>query len=148
MRDFDRPLDANGRADADAMGATMAREGLRPDRVVCSSARRALETWQAVVRHVPVTDVILTDQLYITDATGYLAFVRDNADVGTLLLVGHNPMIEDVCFGLAREGAGAASSARASGFPAGGLAVIDFEGGLDAAAQSTGFLQAFHTPAG
>lgn len=148
MRDFDRPLDEGGRRDADAVGAAMARDGLVPDRVICSTAKRALETWQAVLRHLRVSDVTTTDQLYITDATGYLAFVRENADVGTLLIIGHNPMIEDVCFGLAGRGQEDATQARANGFPAGGLAVIDFPGPLDKAAPSDGFLEAFYTPAG
>lgn len=147
MRDFDRPLEAGGRLDADAIGAAMARDRVVPDRVICSSARRAIETWEAVVRHVPVADIVWTDQLYITDATGYLAFVRDNSDVGTLLIVGHNPMIEDVCFGLAREGRPDATSARANGFPAGGLAVIDFASALETASPGAGHLQAFYTPA-
>nr|WP_297270384.1 histidine phosphatase family protein [Mesorhizobium sp.] len=146
MRDFDRPLDATGRADADAMGAVMAREGVVPERVICSSARRARETWDAVMRHVPVTDTIVTDQLYITDATGYLNFIRDNDAVDSLLIVGHNPMIEDVCFALARDGRDEATGARANGFPTCGLAVIDFDGGFGVVAPSRGFLEAFYTP--
>ncbi len=148
MRDFDRPLDATGRADADAMGAVMAKGRVLPQRVICSSARRARETWDAVVRHLPVADVIVTDQLYITDATGYLNFIRDNAQVESLLIVGHNPMIEDVCFALAPNGKDDATGARSSGFPACGLAVIDFRGNLADVAPSTGFLEAFYTPGG
>lgn len=147
MRDFDRPLDQSGRADADAVGAAMARDGIVPDRVICSSARRAMETWAAVVRHVPVEQVVVTDQLYITDATGYLNFIREADGSGTLLIVGHNPMIEDVCFALAPEGRDEAAAARSSGFPACGLAVIDVPGGFADIAPSAGFLEAFYTPA-
>ena len=148
MRDFDRPLDASGRADADAIGAVMAQDRVLPRRVICSSARRARETWETVMRHLPIADVIVTDQLYITDATGYLNFIRDNDEVDSLLIVGHNPMIEDVCFALAADGKDTATGARSSGFPTCGLAVIDFPGGLADVAPSAGFLEAFYTPSG
>jgi len=148
MRDFDRPLDAQGRDDADAVGATMLAEKLLPARVICSSARRARETWDAVARYLRgVSDIAYTDQLYISDATGYVNLVRDSAAVGSLLVVGHNPMIEDVCFALAVDGNEAAKSARGSGFPAGGLAVIGFEQGFADAAPSRGRLEAFFAPA-
>ena len=99
MRDFDRPLDAGGRQDADTTGAAMLAAGYVPDRVICSNAKRAKETWDAVARYLRATrDVIFADQLYITDATGYANLIAENAGVGTLLIVGHNPMIEDVCF--------------------------------------------------
>ncbi len=146
MRDFDRPLDGAGRLDAEAISATFTQDGLVPDRVICSSARRARETWDAVARRIAVADVVVTDQLYITDSTGYLNFVRDNQDIGSLLIVGHNPMIEDVCFALAREGRDGATNARSSGFPACGLAVIDFQGKFADVAPGAGFLEAFYTP--
>ena len=148
MRDFDRPLDAGGRQDADTTGAAMLAAGYVPDRVICSNAKRAKETWDAVARYLRATrDVIFADQLYITDATGYANLIAENAGVGTLLIVGHNPMIEDVCFALAPNGDADAVSARSSGFPASGLAVIDFPGSLGEAAPSKGRLDAFITPA-
>jgi phosphohistidine phosphatase len=148
MRDFDRPLDSAGQADADAVGSVMVSAGYIPDRVICSSARRARETWDAVSKRLAGRiEVIFTDQLYITDATGYVNFIRDNGAAASLLIVGHNPMIEDVCFGLAANGAESATNARSSGFPACGLAVIGFPGGLAGVAPSSGYLDAFHTPA-
>ena len=105
MRDFDRPLNAAGRLEADAIGATMLDAGYLPDRVICSNAKRARETWDAVARYLRATnDVVFTDQLYIADAAGYANVVADNAEIATLLLVGHNPMIEDVCFAMAPGG--------------------------------------------
>lgn len=148
MRDFDRPLDVAGIADADSVGATMLAGGFVPDRIICSSARRARETWDGVARHLRrPADVAFTDLLYSSDATGYVNFIRDNNNVESLLLVGHNPMIEDVCFALATEGEDIATGARSNGFPACGLAVIRFPGSLAEAAPSGGFLEAFFTPA-
>lgn len=147
MRDFDRPLDAVGRKDADAAGATMLAGGFAPQRVICSSATRARETWTGVVRHIPAPDVRFTDLLYSSDATGYVNVVRDNSDVESLLIVGHNPMIEDACFALAPEGEEAATQARSGGFPTCGLAIIRFPGSFGEAAPSRGYLDAFFTPA-
>ena len=147
MRDFDRPLDANGRRDADAMGAAMAAGAYVPERVVCSNARRARETWEAVARHLqPLRDVIYTDQLYITDATGYANLIVEQGGMASILLIGHNPMIEDVCFALAEAGDEVAIAARASGFPAGCLAVISFTGSLAEARPGGGRLDAFLAP--
>ena len=147
MRDFDRPLDTTGRVDADAMGAVLAISGTTPDLVVCSGARRARETWEAVAKHLhPTCQAIFTDELYATDAAGYLALIRSHAGSKALMLVGHNPMIEDVCFAIATDGDQAAKDARAGGFPACGLALIDMRGSLADAAPGVGFLEAFHSP--
>ena len=37
-RDYDRPLDLSGRADADLIAASMLLSGYMPDRVLCSGA--------------------------------------------------------------------------------------------------------------
>lgn len=148
MRDFDRPLDMAGRIDADAMGAVLAISGSVPDLVICSGARRARETWDAVAKHLhPTCQAIFTDELYVTDAAGYLTIVKNHAASKNLMLVGHNPMIEDVCFAIAAQGEQAAKDARAGGFPACGLAVIDMGGSLADAAPGAGYLEAFHSPA-
>lgn len=148
MRDFDRPLEPSGLDDADAAGAIMLAEGLVPARVLCSGARRTRQTWEQVARHLrSVADVTYTDSLYASDATGYVTAICEAGSEEPLLIVGHNPMIEDVCFGLAPKGDARATEARASGFPAGALAVISFDGPLSAAAPGRGRLEAFYGPA-
>jgi phosphohistidine phosphatase len=149
MRDFDRPLEPAGVADADAIGHALREAGDRPGRVICSSARRARETWDAVAPHLARDiEIVLTDQLYITDATGYLNFIRETLDVGELMIIGHNPMIEDLCFALATTAEADAHEARSGGFPAAGLAVIAFPGPLAEAAPGRGHLERFLVPAG
>ena len=51
MRDFDRPLDAVGHADAEAIGAAMRAAGYMPDMTLCSNARRARETLEGLAGH-------------------------------------------------------------------------------------------------
>ena len=48
--DLDRPLSAEGLAEADAAGRWLAAQGLVPDRVLCSPARRSRETLEAVTK--------------------------------------------------------------------------------------------------
>ena len=148
MRDFDRPLDATGHTDAAAIGAVMAQAALKPDLIVCSSARRARETLDGVAPHVAEgIRTVFTDGLYSTDAAGYVDVIHEFGDAQSVLIIGHNPMMEDVAFALYDEGEQDAKDALMSGFPTSGLAVIRFPGGLSNAAPGKGYLEAFHTPA-
>lgn len=146
MRDFDRRLDATGTADAEALGKAMRAGGLVPDRVLCSSARRARQTWEGVCSGLAFAGAAtMTETLYSTDAAGYLNLIREAGNVASLLLVGHNPMIEDLAFALVGE-----EQARAllgQGFPTAGLAVIAFDGPWAAIAPGAGRLDTFVTPA-
>ena len=150
VRDFDRPLTEGGRQDAAAIGMAMRISGFVPDLVLCSTARRARETWECVagtIGRLPAPPV-LTDSLYSCDAAGYLSIVRKTADdTPSLLVVGHNPMIEDVAIACAAGGDRAELAALASGFPTAALAVIQFSGPLAEAAPGRGTLTTFLTPA-
>lgn len=145
-RDFDRPLDEGGLSDAEAMGATMRLSGYVPDKVICSSAQRARQTWEAAAPHLATGDVTFTDGLYSTDSAGYVDIIRSADGDGTLLVVGHNPMMEDLAFALARDGDGDAMASVASGFPTSGLAVLRFTTPLSRIAPDDGYLEAFLTP--
>ncbi|HTV68756.1 MAG TPA: histidine phosphatase family protein [Rhizobiaceae bacterium] len=148
MRDFDRPLDATGRADADAIGAVLSASALKPDLIVCSSAKRARETLEGVAPHLaPGSRTVFTDGLYSTDAAGYVDVIHEYGKADAMLLIGHNPMMEDVAFALYDGGEQNAKDALITGFPTSGLAVIRFPNGLANAAPGKGYLEAFYTPA-
>lgn len=145
-RDYDRALDLSGKADADHVGAAMLLAGHLPDRVLCSGAKRARETWEAAARHLPVEDVRYMDGLYSSDAAGYLEIVREAGGDGSALVVGHNPMMEDLAMALSRDGEAGAIAAVAHGFPTCGLAVIRFSTPLAQIAPEDGFLEEFFAP--
>lgn len=147
MRDFDRPLEPLGRTDADSIGAAMKAASYIPDLTLCSSAKRARETLDWVARHTGDARIVYTDQLYSTDAAGYVDFIREAADGEAVLLVGHNPMMEDVTMALSGDGDDMAKAMLGSGFPTSALAVIRFPGKLAEAAPGKGFLEAFLTVA-
>lgn len=147
MRDFDRPLDKAGHADAEALGARMREHAYVPDITLCSGAVRARETLHGIAGQADTGRVLYCDRLYSEDAAGYLALIQENAASGSILVIGHNPMMEDLASALSGDGEGAAKAVLASGFPTSGLAVISFSGSLKKAALGAGHLEAFLTPA-
>jgi phosphohistidine phosphatase len=147
VRDFDRPLDASGLADAETMGAAMRARNYIPDLTLCSNAKRARQTLEGLAGHTDTGRVLFLDTLYSDDAAGYLNLIRGNGGAGSLLVIGHNPMTEDLAIALSGDGDEAARGMLNHGFPASGLAVVRFHGSLANAAQGTGYLEAFLTPA-
>lgn len=147
MRDYDRPLEDSGHADAGAMGTLMRQAGYVPDMTLCSGAVRARETLNGVAGQADTGRVEFNDRLYSDDATTYLELIRGRGDASDLLVVGHNPMMEDLATALAGDGDPQARAALAQGFATTGFAVLRFDGGLKGARPGGGFLEAFHIPA-
>lgn len=146
MRDFDRPLDATGAADAETTGIAMRDGGYIPDLTVCSNAVRARQTLEGIAGNTDTGRVMFVDDLYSEDAAGYLTIIRKVGSVGSLLVIGHNPMMEDLALALAEDGDDDARATLHAGFPTSGLAVIRFDGSLSEAAPGKGFLEAVLTP--
>jgi len=98
QRDFDRPLNDKGRRAAAAMGREMRRLGLRFDRVIASPAVRVAETLDAVAegygaRLVPEWE----RRIYMASDATLAELIREQPDTAErLLLVGHNPGLEDL----------------------------------------------------
>ncbi|TPK72932.1 histidine phosphatase family protein [Mesorhizobium sp. B2-4-15] len=147
MRDFDRPLDASGRADADLIGAAMRSRGYVPDLTLCSNARRARETLEGLAGQTDTGKVLFFDTLYSEDAAGCLSLIREHGGPGSLLVIGHNPMTEDLAMAVSGDGDATARAMLNYGFPTSGLAVVRFLDDLAKAAQEAGYLEAFLTPA-
>ena len=147
VRDFDRPLDASGIADAETIGAAMRAGGHVPDLTLCSNAKRARETLEGIAGHTDTGRVLFFDSLYSEDAAGYLNIIRENGGFGSLLVIGHNPMMEDLAMAVSGDGDESAMATLNYGFPTSGLAVVRFPGSLADAAPGAGHLEAFLTPA-
>lgn len=147
--DHDRPLNARGRAAVPAMGAFMAERGLAPSRILCSAARRARETLALLLPDLAGDIAIsITDRLYQSDAPGYLTAVRafGGTDL-TVLVIGHNPAMEDFAQVLAPVGDAAGLAAIKDKYPTGGLAVIGFDlAHWRDVGPGEGRLISFHTP--
>lgn len=102
-RDFDRPLNDRGRRAARTMGAHMAAKGLAFDRVIASPAMRVIDTLEEVARgYGRSLQPVFDRRIYMASASALLDLVRETAgDVRRLLIVGHNPGLEDLVLELA-----------------------------------------------
>ena len=90
--DMARPLTDRGRSDVARTGASLLGAGYRPDVVLVSTATRTLETLDVLPDAlVESASVVREASLYNADLDGLLDLVARQADVGTLMIVGHNP---------------------------------------------------------
>lgn len=122
QKDFDRTLDDTGFAEADIIANILGESGFNPQRVLCSTAMRCRQTAEAVQRALadPV-DIAYSDALFTGSVTVYRDMIAAQTDVTSLLLVGHNPMIEQLLHELATD------AAPDGGYPTAGVAIIDFD---------------------
>jgi len=129
--DHDRVLNARGRKAAQAMGHYLAREGPPPARVLCSTAARAHETWERVESSFEAAGITpaveLERRLYLASAGELLARVQACEDEPCLLLIAHNPGIEDLARGLAGSGDEEAWHRLRAKCPTGALATLVFD---------------------
>ena len=96
--DHDRPLARRGIRAAPVMGRWLREAGLVPGQVLCSTARRARETWQFAQAGLAASPPVTFDvRIYAAAPADLLALIREAPPAtGTLLLIGHNPAIEDL----------------------------------------------------
>ena len=95
--DHDRPLNQRGRLAAPLMGAWIADQGLRIDLTLVSTAVRALETWSRLAPLLPEKPVLWREKdLYHAEPAVMLQTIRRSPDdAETVLLIGHNPGLEE-----------------------------------------------------
>ncbi len=98
LADHDRPLNKRGKRDAPRMGYLADREGLVPDLVITSSARRAVDTAEAFAYSSGYDgDIRITRDLYHADATSFISLLGGlNDELKTVMIVGHNPGMEEL----------------------------------------------------
>ena len=129
LADFDRPLNDRGRKVAPRVGEWLREEGFAPDLVLCSAAKRAQETLALVAHAVGGEVPVRSEQdLYMADPDRILAIIRSSPDnVERLLVIGHNPGIEQLAIGLAGDGKKKALQRIQKKYPTGAAAVIEYD---------------------
>jgi phosphohistidine phosphatase len=128
QEDFDRPLNERGRASTPAIGAFMLRHGIAPDLVLCSTACRTRETLARILPFLRgEASVRLEDRLYLASAAKLSTALKrlDNA-ARQVMIVAHNPGIQDLALALSADDQSDARKAIESKFPTAALAQIDF----------------------
>ena len=129
--DFDRRLSDRGREESARMGETLAELGLVPDLVLASAAARTRETWTALSAAIPAARVKFVDELYLAEPERVRRAIDEACDrCGVLMVVGHNPGLQDLALGLLIEGSAQASAIDrvGNGFPTAAAAVFLFDG--------------------
>ena len=101
-RDFDRPLSERGERGAALMGKHILETGLKFDRVVASPAVRVTETIERASKAYGRTFPVEWDRrIYLASSATLIDLLREvEGDPAALLMIGHNPGLEDVIFDL------------------------------------------------
>lgn len=148
LSDHARPLNARGLRDAPQMGAALKERKLRPGLIYCSTATRTRQTYDLVTEALYTDEtqrppVDFKDGLYEAPYQSIAAICQNAPDTAEhLLVIGHNPGLEDILAALLPETAAADLPAK---FPTCALAdlVLDidsWQGLRPGVGRLTGFL--------
>ncbi len=131
--DHARALTLRGVADAEAVARYLNKNGAEPERVLVSTSARTVQTADLVLRELvspPRADY--RDGLYLAEAGKILAMIQGlPARTGAVMVIGHNPGLEELASFLAREPVRRKERERRDvleeKFPTCALAVLDFD---------------------
>ena len=134
-----RPLARRGRRQVPVAGRWLADNVGVIDLVVISPAERARETWRLAAAELAVPPPVREDdRVYGGSASSLLGVVRElPEELATVVLVGHNPGLEDLVASL---------TGRDVPMPTSALAVIDLSGSWSTAADGSAELRAQGRP--
>lgn len=139
--DYERPLTNRGTRDLAHVAALLQQRGTVPEYAFTSSALRAHQTTIGVYEHLdmPADAIELKEALYLANPDTLIEHIQHTPDgVNTLLVVAHNPGMEELIYLL---------SDTAVALPPAGLATICFNAPLWAAVRpAQGQLSHFFTP--
>jgi phosphohistidine phosphatase len=149
VADFDRPLAPRGEASAPLMGQWLGGLDLQPQTALVSTARRTRETWALIAPFLIGTPARLEATIYNARVSTLLGLVRAQPDdMNTLLVVGHNPGMQELAHGLAHP---VLSDPDALGrlarkYPTAGVAILESEQSWGEIGKASMRLMAFMTP--
>ena len=114
------------------IGRAMTERGIDPELVLCSSARRTVDTISLVLPELKVEPkVIYEDALYHASAAEMLQMLRDvQPGANRVMIVGHNPEIQTLALDLIGAGPKHMRDRLKEKYPTAGLVVINFTAGL------------------
>ena len=125
LPDHDRALSPRGVRAARRIAAHMARVEVRPELVLCSSATRTRQTLEALMAALDGSHVSIEPDLYGASAQELFDRIRAVPDgVSAVLVIGHNPGVQDLACALAHKGDPKVAARMAEKFPTCGLAAI------------------------
>ena len=106
LKDFDRPLNDRGRKAAKAIGKELRKRKITPDLVLTSPAERAKQTLGRVQdAHGASFDVREDQRIYLAEPEVLIDAIRSAPeDAKQLMIVGHNPGLQELVVALATPG--------------------------------------------
>jgi phosphohistidine phosphatase len=139
--DIRRPLAARGRRQAPEAGRWLDANIDHIDLAVVSPATRARQTWDLVTAQLHTKPpTIIDDRVYAASERQLLSVVRElPSDLDTVVLVGHNPGIEDLAVAITDE---------PTSMPTSAVAVMTWPGAWSAAGHDPAVLRASGRPPG
>jgi phosphohistidine phosphatase len=127
-RDFDRPLNARGRKGAEIMGRHVRDHGQRWDLIVSSPAIRCAETIEIACQAAGQPVAVQWDRrIYLASSATLIDLLREQeGEPSAVLMVGHNPGLEDLIFDLVPDdGTSPLRDAVEVKFPTASFAVLE-----------------------
>jgi phosphohistidine phosphatase len=126
LPDQERPLARRGRRDAKRIAKHLLRLGIMPELVLCSPAQRTRETLELVRPALGTTATVrLEAELYAASAETLLERLRAvPEEVASVMLIGHNPGLQDLALVLVLASAGTELERLEAKFPTAALATL------------------------
>jgi phosphohistidine phosphatase len=122
--DRERPLEPRGRRSAQALAGWIAERHLAPALVLCSSALRTRQTLDIIApAFAGPAQILVEDDLYLATPRQLLARLRQVRDeTPSILIVGHNPGLQELATTLSDVAAGPLMARLAAGLTTAALA--------------------------
>ena len=142
LADRERPLAPRGERAADMMGEHLRSKKIAPDIVLCSPAVRARQTLEGLGMD---WDARIEPVLYGASEGDLVERLRKlPVDVESVMLIGHNPALEELTLMLAGEGGALGKVHRK--YPTGALATLEFDGDWSSLRPHAARLRSFVRP--
>jgi phosphohistidine phosphatase len=145
LSDHDRPLAPRGRKDAKRIAKHLSVLGVEPELVLCSAAARTRETLELIRPAVRTSTIEIEEELYAAPRDELLERIRRVPDeVASVLLIGHNPGLQQLALALASSGVG--REQLAAKFPTAALATLELGADWHRLAPAQATLAAYVVP--
>jgi phosphohistidine phosphatase len=146
--DHDRPLAPRGIAALPGISDELRTRGAHPTTVLCSSAVRTVATLDGLRAALPPeADIVIDPDLYGAPSRTWMERCHALDDgANEVLLIGHNPGLEDLLHLLAGSGDPAALAQLAAKVPTGALGALTFTGSWAAVGPGSCHLEVLRVP--
>ena len=145
LDDHDRPLNKRGRHAARIMATYLKQSKITPDLVICSTATRAKQTLDPIIKAVNPPEIILERKIFVGAQQELWEQLRNIPKrAKSVLLIGHNPALQNLALELAQTDQLVPFAG--NNFPTGAMASFRFRGAWKALEPHGAELFSFITP--